>query len=137
VTLYLLDTGPLSAYLVGRPAAIALIAPWIERKEVLTSILAYAEVAEYFKSLPSYEQRKAHLRRVLRTIKPCPQTYTVLERYADIRRAMRPPYGPGLIGDIDTLIAATALERDLTIVTQDADFQRVPGPRSMTVNVRR
>jgi predicted nucleic acid-binding protein len=31
-----------------------------------------------------------------------------------------------LIGDIDTLIAATALERNLTVVTIDTDFQRVP-----------
>jgi predicted nucleic acid-binding protein len=137
VTLYLLDTGPLSAYLAGRPAAIELIAPWIERKEVLTSILAYGEIVEYFKSLPSYEQRETHLRRVLRTIKPCALTYSVLSRYAAIRRAMRPPYGPGLIGDIDTLFASTALDRDLTIVTMDSDFQRVPELRSMIVNVRR
>ncbi len=40
---------------------------------------------------------------------------------------MRPPSGPGLIGDIDTLVAATALERNLIVVTMDADFQRVPG----------
>jgi predicted nucleic acid-binding protein len=46
---------------------------------------------------------------------------------AEIRRKLRPPHGKGLIGDIDTLIAATALERNLTIVTTDADFQRVPG----------
>ena len=39
------------------------------------------------------------------------------------------PYGPGLIGDIDTLIAATALERHLTVVTIDTDFQRVPSLR--------
>jgi predicted nucleic acid-binding protein len=49
------------------------------------------------------------------------------DRYAQIRRQLRPPHGPGLIGDIDTLIAATALERDLTVVTIDTDFQRVPG----------
>src|SRR5207249_99102 len=48
-------------------------------------------------------------------------------RYADLRRQMRPPRGPGLIGDIDTLIAATAIERKLTLVTADTDFQRVPG----------
>jgi predicted nucleic acid-binding protein len=35
-------------------------------------------------------------------------------------------YGPGLIGDIDTLIAATALAYDLTLVTTDSDFTRVP-----------
>lgn len=34
--------------------------------------------------------------------------------------------GVGLIRDIDTLIAATALEHDLTVVTLDGDFQRVP-----------
>jgi predicted nucleic acid-binding protein len=49
--------------------------------------------------------------------------------YADIRRAMRAPHGPGLIGDVDTLIAATALERNLTVVTLDQDFTRVPGLR--------
>jgi predicted nucleic acid-binding protein len=54
-------------------------------------------------------------------------TYAILERYADLRRAMRPPYGPGLIGDMDTLIAATALEHGLTVVTLDGDFTRVPG----------
>lgn len=40
---------------------------------------------------------------------------------------MRKPYGPGLIGDVDTLIAATALEHGLTVVTLDSDYNRVPG----------
>jgi predicted nucleic acid-binding protein len=28
---------------------------------------------------------------------------------------------------VDTLIAATALERNLTVITADHDFKRVPG----------
>jgi len=32
---------------------------------------------------------------------------------AEIRRKLRPPHGKGLLGDIDTLIAVTALERNL------------------------
>jgi predicted nucleic acid-binding protein len=32
-----------------------------------------------------------------------------------------------MIGDIDTLIAATALVHDLTVVTLDSDYTRVPG----------
>ncbi len=40
---------------------------------------------------------------------------------------MRPPHAPGLIGDIDTVIAATALHYELTLVTTDGDFTRVPG----------
>jgi hypothetical protein len=65
----------------------------------------------------------------LRHIYPYFLTYRILERYADLRRSLRPPHGPGLIGDIDTLIAATALERNLTVVTIDTDFQRVPNLR--------
>lgn len=42
-----------------------------------------------------------------------------------VRREMRPT--SGLTGDMDTLIAATALERSLTVVTIDGDFARVPG----------
>lgn len=51
---------------------------------------------------------------------------SILERYAELRRQLRPPHGPGLIGDIDTLTAATALEHGLTLVTTDTDYQRVP-----------
>ena len=48
-----------------------------------------------------------------------------------IRRSLRKPQ---LIGDIDTLIAATALERNLTVVTIDMDFQRVPGLQVMLLS---
>jgi predicted nucleic acid-binding protein len=41
-----------------------------------------------------------------------------------------------LIGDIDTFIAATALEHDLTLVTMDTDFQRVPGLKLMWLSRR-
>jgi predicted nucleic acid-binding protein len=64
---------------------------------------------------------------LLREVYPYFLTYAILERYADIRRAMRPPHGAGLIGDVDTLIAATALERNLTVITADHGFKRVLG----------
>jgi len=57
-----------------------------------------------------------------------------MERYADIRRQQRPPHGPGLIGDIDTVIAATALTHDLELVTTDRDFLRVPGLRVLLLD---
>jgi hypothetical protein len=43
---YLLDTAPLASLLLARPAAVDLISPWLNRHEVATSILAYAEVVE-------------------------------------------------------------------------------------------
>lgn len=123
---YLLDTTPLAAYLQGREAAVSLITPWIDRHEVATSILVYAEVVEHLRRLPDFPDQQHQLRRLLREIYPFFLTYSIMERYADIRLALRKPYGSGLIGDIDTLIAATARERRLTVVTTDRDFLRVP-----------
>lgn len=128
---YLLDASPLSAYLQNRQGAFQLISPWIQAEEVTTSILAYGEVVEYIKGAVTFTTRHQQLRELLSEITPYFLTYHILERYADIRRALRPPYGPGLIGDIDTLIAATALERGLTLVTIDSDYQRVPGLQVM------
>ena len=126
---YLLDTSPLAALLLARPAAVDLITPWMQRHEAATSILAYAEVVEYMKGRADFPTRHAHLRTLLGEVYPYFLTYRILERYADLRRSLRPPHGPGLIGDMDTLIAATALERHLTVVTIDTDFQRVPNLR--------
>jgi predicted nucleic acid-binding protein len=89
--------------------------------------LVYGEVIEYLKGRSNFPLRRGELRTLLRAISPYFLTYGILERYADIRRQLRSPHSPGLIGDVDTLIAATALERNLTIVTADRDFQRVPG----------
>lgn len=124
---HLLDTGPLAAYLFRRPAAVRLIRPWIRSREAATSILVYGEVVEYLRNRPNFPQRHAQLMVLLREIAPHFLTYRILDRYTQIRRQLRAPHGPGLIGDIDTLIAATALERNLTVITMDGDFQRVPG----------
>jgi predicted nucleic acid-binding protein len=124
---YLLDTAPLAALLLARPAVVDLIRPWLKRHEVATSILAYAEVTEYIKDFADAPRRTLQLRTLLGEVYPYFLTYPILERYTDIRRRLRKPQGKGLIGDIDTLIAATAIERNLTVITYDKDFQRVPG----------
>lgn len=128
---HLVDTTPLAGLLQNRPPIVARLSPLIARADVATSILVYAEVVEYLKSLPDFARRHDQLRRLLRQVYPYFLTYPIVGRYADIRRQLRPPFGPGLIGDIDTLIAATALERNLTLITMDQDFQRVPGLKVM------
>jgi predicted nucleic acid-binding protein len=122
---FLLDTTPLTAYLFARQRAIALIRPWIIKGEAATSILVYGEVIEHLRGRPDYLRHQQALRRLLRGVTPWIPTYGILERYADLRRILRPT--GNLIGDMDTLIAATALERNLTLVTSDQHFQRVPG----------
>lgn len=122
---YLLDATPLTALLFRRPAAIDLMVPWGERREVVTSVMVYGEVVEYIQGFSVYAEHRSRLRRLVRGIYPLAPTFAVLERYASIRRTLR-RQGVGLIGDMDTVIAATALERGLPVVTTDTDFQRVP-----------
>lgn len=122
---YLLDNGPLVALVKGRPGAERLMRPWVEHDEAATSILAYGEAIEYFRSLSDFSRHRSNLRALLQGITPYRVTYAIMERYADLRRGMR--RSAGLISDVDTLIAATALEHDLTVVTLDGDLTRVPG----------
>jgi predicted nucleic acid-binding protein len=133
---YLLDTTPLSSYLQGNPQAIALIDPWLDPHEAATSVLVYGEIVEYLMSRPQFARRDAELRQLLQGITPFFLSYSVLRRYAAVRRQLRPPHGPGLIGDVDILIAATAIERQLTLVTTDRDFARVPGLTVMFLDRR-
>lgn len=116
-----------AAFLHGREKAVTLIAPLMKRHEAATSILVYAEVTEYLKGLPAEKYALFHkqLLLLLQAITPYPLTYPILDRYAEIRRQLRPPQGKGLIGDVDKLIAATALDRNLTLYRVDTDFDRV------------
>jgi len=104
---------------------VQLVTPWIRGREVGTSILSYGEVNEYILGRPDYGALHVRLLDVLNGMTVYFLTYQIMRRYADIRRLLRPTNG--LIGDLDTLIAATALGNDLTVVTADGDFQRVPG----------
>ena len=93
-------------------------------------------MSEYLLGRPDAARRLHDLQELLRVLRPYALTYAILERYARLRRRLRPPHGPGLIGDLDTLLAATALERELTVVTTDSDFRRVPGLEVLVVAVR-
>jgi predicted nucleic acid-binding protein len=136
---YLLDTPFLAALLNNRPGAVSMATPWIAASEAATSVLVYAEVVEYIKPSQRYAQHYAALHNLLAGVYPYFLTLPILDRYADIRLALRRGQ---LIGDMDTLIAATALEHDLTIVTLDPDFQRVArskdhAPHQITASLAR
>jgi predicted nucleic acid-binding protein len=103
---------------------------------VVTSIIVYGEVIEHLKGQREFFAHQAALHDLLLEIQPIFLDYSILDRYADVRRALRPPHGPGLIGDMDSLIAATALEHRLRVVTTDAHFLRVPELDVMMVSVR-
>lgn len=127
---YLLDSPIVTGYLKGRKV-VTLVEPWVEQNQAATSLLVYGEISEYNHSFPDFARRQTDLRALLQQVYPYGLSYLILERYAELRRMLRPPQGPGLIGDIDTLIAATALVYDLTLVTTDSDLSRVPDLRLM------
>ncbi|SRR6266446_68941 len=131
---YLLDTSLVAGYLLARRKAILLVRPLIEQEQAATSMLVYGEVAEYVKKFATFTAYKASLEALLEQVYPYPLTYPILERYSDIRRHLRPLHKD--IGDIDTLIAATAIEHNLTIVTIDRDFERVPHLKTKLVNLK-
>jgi predicted nucleic acid-binding protein len=116
----------MTAFLLGRPNAVSLIDPWLADSAVVTSILVYGEVVEYLMARSNFARRRVQFRLLLSEVFPLPLTLSILDRYAEMRRSLRPPTGTGVIGDVDTLIAASALEHGLTVVTTDADFIRVP-----------
>src|SRR2546422_503939 len=125
---YQLDTALVAGFLHGREKAVSLITPIVKKREAATSMLVYAEVTEYLQGLPQekYKQFHKQLLLLLQESTPYPLTFPILDIYTSIRRKLRPPIGKGLIGDIDTLIAATAIDRNLTILTVDRDLKRVP-----------
>jgi len=131
---YLLDTAPLAAYARRRPGAVGRLEPLIQQGETATTILNYGEVIEGLQSIPTdFMHNQAVLRDLVdQHITLLVPDYAVMERYAQIRRTLRTlrtatGQPVGLIGDIDTLIAAIALEKKLTLITTDTDYQRVPG----------
>jgi predicted nucleic acid-binding protein len=82
---------------------------------------AYGEFAEGFPN-----RTDAAFLSVVESFELLPVTRTVADRYADVARALRAR--GKLIGSNDLWIAATALEREMTLVTRNtADFARVPG----------
>ena len=126
---YLLDTSVLTECLFGRPRAMDLIAPWLWETSVSTSTWSYAETLEYLYGRPDEARHMAALNRMTSIIDVLMPEIEIFQAYGRLRRRLRPPFGPGLIGDFDTLIAATAMHHDLTLVTTDGDFTRVPDVR--------
>ncbi len=136
---YLLDTTVLMAYIRGRAGARALVHRWVVQHEAATSMLVYGEIIERIQGWFNYTEKRGELRHILHYHIPALRiTYAILERYAELRRALRSPGGgPGsfMLSDVDALIAATAMEHAVTLVTADGDFGRVQGLSLLTVPV--
>ena len=124
---HLIDTSILCEVLLRRDSTTAFVRQLILSNTAATSIVVAGEALERVMGRNDYVLLRQQLVQLLNVVYPYSIDLAIMERYASLRRTRRPPYGPGLIGDIDSLIAATAIEHGLTLVTMDGDFARVPG----------
>ena len=123
---YLLDSDVLSGYALGTVRLVEIVAPGVVEYEAVTSVVAYGEAVERIIHWPDFPVRHETLRAILESVVPLPVTLEVMRHYAEIRSYLRPRNA--LIGDMDTLIAATALENGLEVVGTNVNhFGHVPG----------
>lgn len=125
--MYLIDSDWIIDFLKGRPDAIALFRQLLPDGMAM-SIMTFGEIYEGIYYGRDQQKHELGLRALLRDIRVLGINRSVARQYARIRGDLR---ARGLlIPQPDTLIAATALYYDLTLVTRNLrDFQRIPDLR--------
>jgi tRNA(fMet)-specific endonuclease VapC len=131
---YLLDTDCVVEYLRGRAEAVQLVTS-LRLAGVAISIVTFGEIYE---GIHYGERRETHergFRDFLRLVPVLPLRQRDMKRFAIIRGALRRSGSP--IGDPDLLIAATAIERDLMLVTGNLrHFGRISGLKTLDFRER-
>ena len=120
---YLLDTDTVIAYLKNRPAVRALLIK-LAADGLAMSLISYGEVYEGIYFGANQSTHELGLAALLRGVDLLGLNKSIMKRYARLRGGLR--QSGMLIGDADTLIAATALHYDLTLVTANVrHFSRI------------
>ena len=122
---YLVDTDYVVEWLKGRPAAVQLLTS-LRPDGLAISHITYGEVYEGIEYGRDQATTEHGFRQFLRGVTVLPTTQTIMRRFAQVRGQLRAQ--GQLIGDMDLLIAATALASNRTLVTRNRrHFDRVPG----------
>ncbi len=122
---YLVDSDYLIDAAGGIPGAVRTLER-LSDQGLAVSIVAVGEVYEGAFGFPDPAAMLASFREFLRAYAVLPLTDPTIERFARVRAALRRQ--GQLIPDMDLLIAATALEANLILVTRNLrHFERVPG----------
>lgn len=122
---YLVNSDVVAEYLKGRPGAVDLLTR-LALEGIAISLITCGEMYDgiYHGSDPEGTERG--FREFLRGGTVMPLTQRIMRHFADIRGELR--RRGQLIPDPDLLIAATAIDRELALVTRNLkDFRRIPG----------
>src|SRR6266849_7517672 len=120
---YLVDTDWIAAYLKGRQPFLQVLTE-LATEGLAVSLMTYGEIYEgiYFGTDPKAQE--TGFQRLLRVVAVLPFNRTIMRRFARLRGQLRQT--GQLIGDPDVLIAATALQYDLTLITNNRrHFERI------------
>jgi len=124
---YLLDTDWAINALKGRETTTRTLSSLLDRR-LFVSRISFAELYDGAFSTVYPEAALGTVRYFLSAYRTLEVTDATVERFAETRAHLR--RRGELIGDFDLLIAATALEHDLTLLTFNRrHFERVPGLR--------
>ena len=122
---YLIDSDRVAEFLKGIPSTIRLISS-LPQDELAISLITYGEIYEgiYFGTDPRKHEQGFLI--FLRLVRVLPLNKRIVKRFAQLRGNLRSQ--GQMIGQMDLLIAATALTHNLILVTGNKrHFARIPG----------
>lgn len=121
---YLIDTDWMVDYLKGQVQATGRLESFAQEGAAI-SIITYGEIYEGIAFGRNREQHQQGFDGLLRVVDVLGLDQPTMERFAQIRGDLRAQ--GQMIGDLDILIAATALFHNRTLVTRNfRHFNRIP-----------
>jgi predicted nucleic acid-binding protein len=127
LTGYLVDTDVLIDYIARKPEAVGLLDS-LSGGETAFSIITYIELVDGLMATMSQQDAVHVLDRLAENAPLLPLSTSVAARCARIRHDLRAAGGRVRTRALDLMIAATALEYGLTLVTRnERDDRDIPG----------
>ncbi len=123
---YLVDSDVLIDLLAERPDALELLTH-LAPDGLAMSLITYLEVYEGTLRTPKPQEAQARLRSLLKEIPVLPFSFALAERCAQLRHRLRQEGKRVRSRAFDVLVAATAVEHDLILVTRNTeDYDGIP-----------
>ena len=124
---YLVDSNVVIDQLTDVPSASAVLES-LTPKGLAISIVTYMEAFQGIERSPDVEQAREKFQAFTDGVLILPFSFAVAERCARLRETLRTQKKRVNSRALDLIIAATALEYDLTLVTKNTeDFTDIPG----------